>query len=120
MTGVAFGLVPALPLGRTDAASALRGGEKGAAGAAGRHRALGVVAAAEVGLAFLLLIGSGLLLASFARLSNVPLGFQPDHVLTASLVLPESRYSTREPQSRAFTAIVERMRHIPGCSTPPP
>jgi predicted permease len=114
VTGVAFGLVPALPLGRTDAASALRGGEKGAAGAAGRHRALGVVAAAEVGLAFLLLIGSGLLLASFARLSNVPLGFQPDHVLTASLVLPESRYSTREPQSRAFTGIVDRMRRIPG------
>ena len=114
VTGVAFGLVPALPLGRTDAASALRGGEKGAAGSAGRHRTLGIVAAAEVGLAFLLLIGSGLLLASFARLSNVPLGFQADHVLTASLVLPESRYGTREAQSRAFTQIVEKMQHIPG------
>ncbi|HYK42925.1 MAG TPA: ABC transporter permease [Thermoanaerobaculia bacterium] len=114
VTGVAFGLVPALSLGRTDAASALRGGEKGAAGAAGRHRALGIVAAAEVGLAFLLLIGSGLLLASFARLSKVPLGFEADHVLVASLVLPESRYSTREPQSRAFTAIVDRLRRLPG------
>ncbi|HEY6148036.1 MAG TPA: ABC transporter permease, partial [Thermoanaerobaculia bacterium] len=114
VTGVAFGLVPAIPIGRGDAASALRGGEKGAAGAAGRHRTLGIVAAAEVSLAFLLLVGSGLLLASFARLSHVPLGFEPDHVLTASLVLPESRYSTRDPQSRAFAGIVERVRHIPG------
>lgn len=113
-TGVAFGLVPAIPMGRTHPAGALRGSEKGSAGAGGRHRGLGIVASVEIALAFLLLIGSGLLLTSLARMASSPLGFSPDNVLTADLVLPESRYSARAAQSRAFTAIVDRLRQTPG------
>ncbi|MEO8429937.1 MAG: ABC transporter permease [Acidobacteriota bacterium] len=114
LTGMAFGLVPALPVARTEAGDALHGSGKGTPGGSGRQRTLGLVASGEVALAFLLLIGSGLLLASVSRLANVPLGFQPDHVLTADLVLPESRYATRQPQTRAFLSVVERMREIPG------
>ena len=114
VTGVAFGLVPALPMARTDPAAALHGTGKGAGGGTGRHRMLGLVASGEVALAFLLLIGSGLLLTSVSRLANAPLGFAADHLLTADLVLPESRYSTRLAQSRAFAAILERIRELPG------
>ena len=113
VTGVVFGLAPALRLRRTDPAAALAAGGRGSGGPKG-HRTLRGIATAEVALASVLLVGSGLLLTSFSRLAGAPLGFRPDHVLTARLVLPEARYSKRDDQTRAFTAIVERLGQIPG------
>jgi putative ABC transport system permease protein len=112
-TGVLFGLAPAFRLTGTDPAAALAAGGRVSGGPA-RHRLLGFVAASEVALASLLLVGAGLLLTSFVRLMGAPLGFKPDHVITARLVLPESRYSSRPDQTRAFTSIVDRVGTIPG------
>jgi putative ABC transport system permease protein len=112
-TGVIFGLAPAFRLTGTDPASALAAGGRSSGGPT-RHRLLGLVAAGEVALASLLLVGAGLLLTSFSRLMGAPLGFRPDHVLTAQLVLPESRYSARADQTRAFTSIVDRINALPG------
>ncbi|MEP6768730.1 MAG: ABC transporter permease [Acidobacteriota bacterium] len=114
VTGVAFGLAPALSIGRTDPALALAGAGRGGEGGPGRHRTLGFVASAEVALACLLLVGAGLLLGSFRRLAGAPLGFAPSQMLTARIVLPESRYSEKGPQTRAFEGIVDQMRRIPG------
>jgi putative ABC transport system permease protein len=72
------------------------------------------VVAAEVALACVLLVGSGLLIRTFLRLQSVPLGFDPQNVLTAELVLPEARYGTREPQTRAFRAMVDAVAEQPG------
>ncbi len=114
VTGIAFGLAPALSIGRTDPALALARAGRGGDGGRAQHRTLGFVVSVEVALACLLLVGAGLLLGSFRKLSSAPLGFAPDHVLTASLVLPESRYSERGPQTRAFEGIVAESARIPG------
>ena len=112
-TGVLFGFAPALRLTGTDPAAALAAGGR-TSGGPGRHRILGWIAAGEVALASLLLVGAGLLLTSFSKLMGAPLGFRPDHVLTARLALPESRYAARADQSQAFTQIVERLGALPG------
>jgi putative ABC transport system permease protein len=113
VVGLGMSLLPALHVMRADPASHLQGGgSKGVA--APRHRSLGVLVASEVALAFLLVFGSGLLLRTFDRLLRVPLGFDPDRVLSASIVLPESRYAAKPPQTAAFRGIVEAVSAVPG------
>jgi hypothetical protein len=106
VVGLGLSLLPALHVLRADPAAHLQGGGKGVAGA--RHRSLGLLVTSEVALAFLLLFGSGLLLRTFDRLLRVPLGFDPNRVLAASLVLPESRYAQRNPDRAS--PIVEAVR----------
>jgi len=113
VSGLLAGILPALRLSRTDPATVLAGG-RGAAGRGERHRALSALVAAEVSLAVVLLVGAGLLGRSFLALSSVPLGFEPEGVLVAGLVLPENRYSTPAPQTQAFNAIVDRLNALPG------
>lgn len=112
-SGLLMSLVPALGILRRDPAGQLRGAGRTTA-AARRHRVLGAVVAVELALAFVLLVGSGLLLRSFARLQAVDLGFDAANLLTGDLVLPESRYGTREAQTRAFRGMVEALRDAPG------
>jgi putative ABC transport system permease protein len=111
--GVVAGLLPAWRLLRRDPGEYLKGTAKGASPST-RSRSLGVMVAAEVALAVVLLVGSALLGRTFLRLTNVPLGFDPEHVLSAAIVLPESRYAERAPQTAAFRAIVERVAQVPG------
>jgi putative ABC transport system permease protein len=115
VVGLGMSLVPALHVLRADPATHLGSGGKGVAGT--RHRALGLIVTSEVALAFLLLFGSGLLLRTFDRLQRVPLGFDPEHVLLAELILPESRYSERTTQTAAFRAIVDAVSAVPGVET---
>lgn len=116
LTGIAMSLLPALQTLRSDLAIHLKGAGKGTTGG-GRQRWLSALVTSEVALAFLLLVGAGLLLKTFARLQSTSLGFEPSRVLLADMVLPESRYGKKEPQNRAFTGIVERLRELPGVET---
>jgi len=112
-TALVFGWVPALHAMRRDPADLLaRGGGRGAAGRSGRT--LSALVVAEVALAALLLVGSTLLLRSFQSLRHVELGFEPAHVITANLVLPESRYGDTELQDAAFDRILETLESSPG------
>ena len=111
LVGLLCGLIPAWQVSRTGPAAALGG--KGSAGAS-RQRGLRTIVAVEVALAMALLVGAGLLAKSFRRLWSEPLGFEPSGVLMAELVLPESRYNTRLPQTQAFTRIIDRLKTIPG------
>jgi predicted permease len=112
--GVLFSLVPALHVVRHDPARELRAGSKGALSGGSRQRWLSALVTAEIALAFVLLAGSGLLLRTFLRLQQVELGFEPHGVLTGNLTLPEARYATREPQTRAFRQIVAGLQDLPG------
>jgi putative ABC transport system permease protein len=115
LTGVLFGLLPALSAGlASDPAAALKAG--GAALTVDRTgaRTRGALVVAEVALAVLLLAGAGLLMKSFIELQRVDPGFNPRGVLTFDVALPNSRYA--EPQqSRAFFAeLNRRIESLPG------
>jgi len=86
-TGLLFGLLPALQVARPDLTDALKDGGKGATESAGQRRVRGWLVTAEVALAVVLLVGAGLLLRSFAKLTAVDPGFRPEHVIAADLSL---------------------------------
>ena len=93
-TGVFCGLSPALRLSRPDLHDAVKGSSR-MAGSAGRTRIRNTLVIAEVALAVVLLVGAGLFLRSLWRLLDVPLGFNPQHVLAVTINLPPTIY--REP-----------------------
>jgi putative ABC transport system permease protein len=111
---VVAALVPALLAARTRPLGLLAGVGRGSTGGPLARRALSALVVGEVAVAAVLLVGSLLLVRSFLRLQQVPLGFEPRGVLTAEVVLPESRYATRPPQTRAVTEIVRRLVAAPG------
>jgi len=92
LTGVVFGLAPALQASKLDLNIALKDGGARMAGHVSRHRLRSVLVIVEVSLALVLLIGAGLLVKSFTRLRETSLGFNPDRVLTTSITLPEAAY----------------------------
>jgi putative ABC transport system permease protein len=116
LTGIAFGLVPALQAARSSLTDVLREGGRGGTGGRRGHRVRRALVAAQVALVVVLLTGAGLLMRSFLELQRVHLGFAPDGLLTARLTLPGSKYG--EPPQRAafYEALVERLRGAPGVS----
>ncbi|MDQ6830961.1 MAG: ABC transporter permease, partial [Gemmatimonadota bacterium] len=114
ITGILFGLAPALQGARTTSAQALREGGSGATASGWRVRTSDVFAVLQVALTMVLLTGAGLLGASFTRLMRVDLGVETAHVLTAHLVLPKQRYSSKEQKVAFAAAALERLRSIPG------
>jgi putative ABC transport system permease protein len=113
ITGVLFGILPAMQVGREDLATTLRAGGRGARSRPGANRTKRAIVVAEVALAVTLLTGAGLLLHSFVKLLAVDPGFRPEGVLSLKVRLPDKSYdSTR---ARAFAhAVEERARALPG------
>jgi predicted permease len=114
LTGLVFGSVPLLSLFKRDLNEVFRGNER--MGTAGRH-ALSLRAAlvvAQVSLAFMLLIGSGLLTRSFMRLMTVDPGFRAENVAAAQFSLPSSRYKDGSQRRNVVDALLEKARAIPG------
>jgi predicted permease len=114
-SGLLSALAPALQLSRTDPAEALhQGGARGVVGgAAGRIRAALVVT--EVALSVVLLVSAGLLLRSFAALSDVNLGFNPHRLLVAQASAPaETREQALRQQREYFDVLLQRVSAMPG------
>jgi putative ABC transport system permease protein len=112
VTGLLFGVAPALQVTRSAPAETLKeGGRSSTAGRQGVRSALVVL---ETTLALMLLIGSGLLWKSFVRLQTVDPGFQYKNVLTAGVALPESKYSTGVPQIQFVDQLLERLQSVQG------
>jgi putative ABC transport system permease protein len=114
LTGVLFGLAPALQSARPDLQGTLKeGGRSGISDVAGQivRRTLVV---AEMALALVLLIGAGLLIRSFARLQAVDPGFNPGNVITANIALPRSKYDSAAKRVAFFDALLPRVSSIPG------
>jgi len=114
LTGLIFGTIPALRTANLDLRESLNEGSRGSTSGPGQHRLRSVLVATEIALAMLLLVGSGLLLRSFARLQEVPPGFQPDHLLVADLPLSEKTYATSEQRFQFFDRVVDRAKALPG------
>ncbi len=118
VTGVLFGLAPALQTSRPDLFEELKGGA-GSSVSPGRRRRLfsNALVAGEIALSMLLLISAGLLLKDFARVRSVEIGVRRSGVWTAEIQLPETTYAT-DAQRTAFTErLLEAARQIPGVDT---
>ena len=113
ITGIVFGLVPALAATRFDLHDSLKEGGKNI-GAVGSHRVRSVFVVAQVALALVLLVGAGLLVKSFSRLQSVDPGFNPDNLLTMRVSLPLNKYDGDPKVVSFFKQAEERMRAIPG------
>jgi putative ABC transport system permease protein len=115
LTGLLFGLAPAVHAGRQNLHEELKSGGKGAGmGAASNRWLRDALVVGEVALSLALLIGAGLLLRSFARLRAVNIGVRSENVLTAKVSLPESQYKTPEEKVRAFREMATRLQNAPG------
>jgi putative ABC transport system permease protein len=120
LLAVVCSLAPILLAVRTDLQSVMRGGHA-AARPRGSSRLFSTLIALEAGLAFLLLVGSGLMIRSLVRLQTEDHGFRPDHVLTLRVPVgtlsqprPTGKYDTRARQMAYYREILERVKTVPG------
>ena len=114
LTSLVFGLAPALQSSRPDVADALKEGGRGAPTGSMRHRARSALVTAEVAFSLVLLVGAGLLLRSFWRLTRVDPGFAPAGVVTMKINLPESKYPSAGEIQTFYEALFARLRAHPG------
>ena len=114
LTGLLFGLAPALHMATTDLMSALREGGRGNAIGFRRNRLRSVLVVGEVAMALVLLSAAGLLMRSFYRLQGMDPGFDPHNMLTFRTNLPAAKYATDEAQVSFYNRALERVRALPG------
>ena len=124
-TSVLFGLWPAWQTSRADAQSALKAGAHGSSDAPAARRSRELLIISEIALTLVLLSAAGLVLKSFANSASARLGFEPQGLTTAQIVLRGPNYSNDEKMLRFSTSLLEKMREMPGvehaaiASTPP-
>ncbi len=117
LTGVVFGMIPALTGSRPDLVRALRDSGARNLMSFGLRSMRGWLVVTELALALILLLGAGLLVRSFTQLTAVELGFNRENVLTARVNLPRSVYRN-EPQTDAFyQQLFERLKSLPGVTS---
>ncbi len=113
VTGIVFGLVPALQASKPDLTDALKAGRSTGAGAhGGRTRSLLVVV--EVALSVVLLVSAGLTVRTFFVLQNMDAGIKADHVLIVGVPLPQTKYTTLEQRNHFAEELLERVGALPG------
>jgi putative ABC transport system permease protein len=112
LTGLIFGLVPALQASSPDLNRTLKEGGRDSQTGGGRIRSALVIA--EVAIAMVLLVGAGLLLKSFVRLQQEDTGFNPTRVLTFNLQLPASSYREWHQVTDLYTQLIARLKVVPG------
>ena len=112
LAGLAFGAIPLLRLAPITAS--LHDSGRGQTATRGQHRARHTLMTAQVALALVLLVASGLMVRSVQQLRNIDLGFNPASALSFSVGLPAGAYATREQATTAHRAILERLNALPG------
>jgi len=113
VTGLLFGLAPALRLGRGSLNTTLREGARGATGGS-LARLRGALVLGEVAVALMLLVGAGLLIRSFDKLTRVDLGFDPSHVLTFNVTFPSAKFRDVTQVPGYYATLLERVKSLPG------
>ena len=114
LTGLVFGVVPALAATRTDLNSMLKEGGRSAMQGPQHHGLRAALVVGQVALSLVLLVGAGLLVRSFERVLATQPGFQPEHVLTASLSLPAAQYKQEQQVRDFYRDLVGRLEQLPG------
>jgi len=112
VSGLVFGLAPALSASKPNLNDALKEGGRQSAGGSSRLRSSLVVL--EVAVSLVLLIGAGLLLRSFLSILKTSGGFNPDNLMTMNLVLPASKYKDDAQRASFYSDLVQRVKTIPG------
>jgi putative ABC transport system permease protein len=113
LTGVAFGLAPALHASRLDLNDLLKEGGRSSTGGA-RHRLRSALVIAEIAFAVVLLVGAGLMMRSLLRLLDTDIGFKPQNVLTMTMVMPLAKYREPDAQIAFQQEIKQRIKALPG------
>jgi predicted permease len=113
LTGVIFGLAPALHVPANTLHDALKDSTRGSTAGTGRNWIRSALVVSEIAFACVLLVGAGLLVRSFLRVLDVNLGFRPEHA-AALRVDPDASYSTQAQQNAYFDEVLRRTRAIPG------
>jgi putative ABC transport system permease protein len=108
----AFGAIPLIRLAPITVT--LHDSGRGQTATRGQHRARHVLMTAQVALALVLLVASGLMVRSVQQLRNIDVGFDPRSTLAFGIALPERAYETRERAARAHRAILDRLNALPG------
>jgi putative ABC transport system permease protein len=114
VTGVIFGLAPALTASKANLNDTLKEGGRGAMEGASGRRMRNVLAVAEIALSLVLLVGAGLLIRSFMQLQQVKPGFNPQHVLSVELSLPPAKYKEDAQVNQFFDQLLAAVAQQPG------
>ncbi|HEX8190136.1 MAG TPA: ABC transporter permease [Pyrinomonadaceae bacterium] len=114
LTGVLFGLTPALTASRADLQGALKEGGRGGTASRASRRLRDLLVVAEVALALVLLVGAGLLMKSFVTMLGVDPGFDTRNLLTMRVALPPSRYGEGDKAARFYEEALRRVSAVPG------
>ena len=113
LTGLVFGLVPALQASRVDLNTALKENTRGTSGL-GQQRLRNTLVVSEVALSLLLLAGAGLMLKSFFQLQQVNPGFDPNNLLSVEVTLPEAKYAESARRSDFYSQSLAKISALPG------
>lgn len=113
VAALASGLAPALRASRTTPADAFRA-SSGATADLSRHRLLKASVVVQVAMTLVLLLGTGLMIRSLARLLDTDPGFTPERLVTAQIALPRWRYEQTAERAAFYDALLERLRNTPG------
>jgi predicted permease len=114
LTGVGFGLLPALKASRPDVQQALKGAAGKATADRAQKRLRNALVIAEIALSLVLLLGAGLMMRSFLRLSNAPPGFDTKNLIAADLSLTPRRYQTLAQEEDFFNRLNAMVTAMPG------
>ena len=116
--GLLFGAIPVFKYARGRVAMALRGGGRTATSSRERHRARNILVVAQIALALVLLVSSGLMFRTFAALRDVNPGFtRPEELQTFRLSVPDSQIKENEAVARSHQAILDKLPAVPGVTS---
>ncbi|MBA3386704.1 MAG: ABC transporter permease [Chthoniobacterales bacterium] len=114
LSTIAFGLIPALQISRSNVNEALQQGAKGSTGGLHGSRMRGFLVVSQVSLSLLLLAGAGLLIKSFLNLRSTNPGFEPSRLLVLDQVVPRTTYSEEDRQRRFYAELIPKLSRLPG------
>jgi predicted permease len=117
LTGILFGLWPALQLSRPSTAQMMQSNTRRTAGSVRGRRTHNALIAGQIALTLLLLAGAGTAMAGFARLMHAPLGYDPHHVMDVFIPIHENSYTTWEARSTYFEQLRAKVAETPGVTT---
>ena len=114
ITGLVFGLAPAMQISGTDLQSSLKEGTRGAGAGARKNRLRNILVIGEVALSVVLLIGASLFVRSFLNLQKADAGFATERLMTLRIYMPGDRYAASTPKSQRVADVIRRIEAIPG------